>query len=94
MVGNVVHRSVAEPIFRERLKQLDDEELAGAARTWIWQRDTALWPYEEDSWHCECVKQECERREKSDLFALAENKYSRSTPQKRMLLIRAICVGF
>ena len=37
MVGNIVHRSMAEPIFRERLKQLGDEELAGAARTWIWQ---------------------------------------------------------
>jgi hypothetical protein len=39
MVGNIVHRSVAEPIFRERLKQLDDQELAAAARTWVWQRD-------------------------------------------------------
>jgi hypothetical protein len=44
MVGNIVHRSVAEPIFRERLKQLDDEELAGAARTWIWQRESAPTP--------------------------------------------------
>jgi len=42
MVGSIVHRSVAEPIFRECLKQLDDEELAGAARTWIWQREIAL----------------------------------------------------
>jgi hypothetical protein len=33
VTGNLVHRSVAEPIFRERLKQLDDKELAGAART-------------------------------------------------------------
>ena len=56
MVRNIVHRSMAEPIFRERLKQLDDKELAAAARTWIWQRETALWPYEEDSWHCECVR--------------------------------------
>ena len=45
MVGNIVHRSVAEPIFRERLKQLNDEELAAAAKTWILQRETALWPY-------------------------------------------------
>jgi hypothetical protein len=73
MVGNIVHRSVAEPIFRKRLQELDDEELAAAARTWVWQRETALWPYEEDSWHCECVKQECERREKHNIFQLAEN---------------------
>ena len=52
MVGNIVHRSVAEPIFRQRLERLDDEQLAAAARTWIWQRETALWPYEEDTWHC------------------------------------------
>jgi hypothetical protein len=69
----VVHRNVAKPIFRERLKQLDDEEVAAAARTWIWQPETALWPYEEDSWHCECVRQECELREKRSIFGPAEN---------------------
>src|SRR5688572_24735742 len=87
MVGNVVHRSVAEPIFCERLKQLDDEELAVAARTWVWQRETALWPYEEDSWHCECVRQECERREKPGIFSHAESNNLGAAPQKSMLLV-------
>jgi len=64
---------VAELIFRNRLQELNDEELAAAARTWIWQRETALWPYEEDSWHCECVRQECERREKHSIFSQAQN---------------------
>jgi hypothetical protein len=73
MVGNMVHRSVAEPIFLERLKPLDDEELAGAARTWIWQRETALYPYDEDTWRCECIKQECERRGNAYLYQHAEN---------------------
>ena len=63
MVGNIVHRSAAEPIFRERLKQLDEEELAGAARTWIWQRETALYPYDEDTWRCECIKQNADYAE-------------------------------
>jgi hypothetical protein len=37
------------------------------ARCWIWQRETALHgPYEEDEWHCDCIKQECLRRERED----------------------------
>jgi hypothetical protein len=65
MVGNIVHREVAEPIFRETLKQLDDGQLESAGRNWIWQRETTLHgPYKEDEWHCDCIKEECHRRER------------------------------
>jgi len=73
MVGNIVQRDIAEPIFRENLKQLDDQELAAIARTWIWQRETAMYPYDEDAWRCECIKQECENRGKPGIFQLAEH---------------------
>ena len=33
---------MAEPIYRETLKGLDDERLGSEARCWIWQRETAL----------------------------------------------------
>lgn len=74
MVGTIVRREVAEPIYRDMLRELDDERLESAARCWIWQRETALHgPGEEDEWHCDCIKQECERRERSEIFLRAEN---------------------
>ena len=38
MVGNIVRREVAEPIYRNMLQEMDDEQLEAAARSWIWQR--------------------------------------------------------
>jgi hypothetical protein len=73
MVGNIVHRGVAEPTFRDNLKRMSDTELAGAARMYLWQRETAMYPYDEDAWRCECIKQECEERQKPGIFQLAEN---------------------
>ena len=74
MVGNIVRREVAEPIFREMLTELDDERLESAAIFWIWQRETALrGPYEEDEWHCDCIREECERRERPEIYSRAEN---------------------
>ena len=73
MVGNIVHRDIAEPIFRESLRTLDDQELASTARTWLWQRETALYPYDENTWRCECIKQECEARANPDIYQHAEN---------------------
>lgn len=52
MVRNIVRREVAEPIDRGMLRNFDDEQLAAAARSWIWQREVALYGAEEDEWHC------------------------------------------
>jgi hypothetical protein len=69
-----VHREVAEPIYRDMLRELDDERLESAARSWIRQRETALHgPYEEDEWHCDCIRQECVLRQRPDIFVRAEN---------------------
>ena len=74
MVGNIVHREVAEPIYQETLKGLDDGQLESAAKSWLWQRETALrGPYGEDEWHCDCIREECARREKPEIFLRAEN---------------------
>jgi hypothetical protein len=74
MVGSIVHREVAEPIYREMLKDLDDGQRESAARSWVWQRETALHgPYEEDEWHCSCIRQECQRRERPEIYVRAEN---------------------
>ena len=56
------------------LRGLDDEQLESAAKSWSWQRETALHgPYEEGEWHCNCIRQECQRRERSEIFLRAEN---------------------
>ena len=74
MVGSIVHREVAEPIFRETLRRLDDGQLESTAKSWIWQRETALHgPYKEDEWHCDCTGEECQRRERPEIFMHAEN---------------------
>lgn len=74
MVGNIVRREVAEPIYREMLRDLDDERLEAAAKSWIWQREVALYgPAEEDEWHCDSVREECARRGRLEIFLRAEN---------------------
>jgi len=74
MVGSIVRREVAEPILRQTLQDLDDGQLESAAKNWIWQRETTLHgPYEKDEWHCDCIKQECQRRERPEIFLHAEN---------------------
>jgi hypothetical protein len=67
MVGNIVPRQTAEPIFREWLQEMDDRRLESEALTWIWLCETTKnGPWEEDKWRRECVKDECQRREKPD----------------------------
>ena len=74
MVGNIVRREVAESVYREMLRELDDERLEVAARSWIWHREIALYgPAEEDEWHCDCIREECARRAKPEIFLRAEN---------------------
>jgi hypothetical protein len=53
---------------------MDDGQLESAAKNWIWQRETALHgPYDEDEWHCDCIRQECRRRERPEIYLHAEN---------------------
>jgi hypothetical protein len=67
MVGNIVPRQTAEPIFREWLQEMDDRRLESEALTWIWLCETTKnGPWEEDKWRRECVKDECQRREKAE----------------------------
>jgi hypothetical protein len=74
MVGNIVRREVAEPIFRDLLEKLDDVELESWARSWIWQRETALYgPLDEEEWRCACIREEFQRRAKPEIYLRAEN---------------------
>jgi hypothetical protein len=68
MVGNIVPRQTAEPIFREWLQEMDDRRLESEALTWIWLCETSKNGWEEDKWRRECVKDECQRREKPEVF--------------------------
>jgi hypothetical protein len=73
MVGNIVHREVAEPIFREMLKDLDDERLEHRSKKLALATRDGHGPYEEDEWHCSCIQQECAQRAKPEIFLHAEN---------------------
>ena len=78
MVGNIVPRQTAEPIFREWLQEMDDRRLESEALTWIWLCETTKnGPWEEDKWRRECVKDECQRREKPEIFLTAEQRILR-----------------
>ncbi len=75
MVGNIVPRQTAEPIFREWLQEMDDRRLESEALTWIWLCETRKnGPWKEDKWRRECVKDECQRREKPEIFLRAERR--------------------
>jgi hypothetical protein len=75
MVGNIVPRQTAEPIFREWLQEMDDRRLESEALTWIWLCETrkdGLW--EEEVWRRDCVRSECERRERPEIFLQAQSR--------------------
>jgi hypothetical protein len=73
--GNIVRREIAEPIYRDMLRQMNDEALESAARGWVWLCETSFeGPWPEDQWHRDCIREEFERREKLDIFLRAEQK--------------------
>ena len=75
MVGNIVHREVAEPLFRHAILQMSDEALESEARGWVWLCETSLdGPWAEDVWHRDCIREEFERRGRLDNFLRAEQR--------------------
>jgi hypothetical protein len=75
MVGNIVRREIAEPIYRDMLRQMSDEALESQARGWVWLSETTFeGPWPEDLWHRDCIKEEFERRAKLDIFLREEQR--------------------
>jgi hypothetical protein len=75
MVGNIVRREIAEPIYRDMLRQMSDEALESEARGWVWLCETSFdGPWPEDIWHRDCIREEFERRAKLDIFLRAEQR--------------------
>ena len=75
MVGSVVRREVAEPIYRDTLRQVSDETLESEARGWVWLCETRLdGPWTEDVWHRDCIRQEFERRGRLDIFLRVQQR--------------------
>ncbi len=86
MVGSIVPRQTAEPIFREWLQEMDDRRLESEALTWIWLCETTKnGPWEEDKWRRECVKEECQRREKLEIFSRAQEAILRSLKSQNQI---------
>ena len=64
---------VQEPIFKEHLQKLDDEELAREARSHVFLCETSLGgPWKIDLFKTNLIKEEFERRGKVGLFEFAE----------------------
>jgi hypothetical protein len=64
---------VQEPIFRDYLQGLDDEELSRETRNHVFLCETALGgPWKIDLFKTNLIKEEFERREKLELFEVAE----------------------
>jgi hypothetical protein len=75
MVGSNTSREIAEPIYRDMLRQMSDEVLESEARAWVWLCETTFdGPWPEDVWHRDCVRQEFERRERLEIFLHAEQR--------------------
>jgi hypothetical protein len=42
MVGSNTRREIAEPIYRDMLRQISDEALESEARAWVWLCETTF----------------------------------------------------
>ncbi len=74
MVGSIVARQMAEPIFQAWLREMDDRRLESEALTWIWLSEKHNGqPWDEEVWRRDCVKRECQRRQRLEIFLRAEN---------------------
>ena len=74
--------TVQEPILREYLQELDDEELSREARNHIFLCKTSLGgPKEIDLFKANLIKEEFERRGKLELFEVAEKFILKSLNQ-------------
>jgi hypothetical protein len=71
----LVRQEVAEPIYRDTLRQVSDESLESEARGWVWLCETRSdGPWAEDVWHQDCVREEFERRGRLDVFLRGERR--------------------
>ena len=65
---------VQEPIFREHLQKLDDEELSREARNHVFLCETSPGgPWQINLFKTNLIKEEFERRGKPELFEVAES---------------------
>jgi hypothetical protein len=66
--------TVQEPIFREYLRRMDDAELSGMARDYVFLCETSLrGPWKIDLFKTNLIKEEFARRGKPGLFEVAES---------------------
>ena len=64
---------VQEPIFREYLQELDDDELSREARNHVFLCETSLGgPWKIDLFKTNLIKEEFARRGRLELFEVAE----------------------
>ncbi len=64
---------VQEPIFREYLQELDDEQLSSVARDYVFLCETSIGgPWKIDLFKTNLIKEEFARRGKLELFEVAE----------------------
>jgi hypothetical protein len=74
MVGSAKVRQTAELIFQAWLREMNDKRLESEALTWIWFCEMHnRKPWDEELWRRDCVRSECQRRKKPEIFLRAEN---------------------
>ena len=74
MVAGSGTQKSAELIFQAWLREMDDRRLESEALTWIWLSETHNGnPWDEELWRRDCVRTECQRRQKPEIFLRAEN---------------------
>jgi hypothetical protein len=65
---------VQEPIFREYLQGMDDEELSSMARDFVFLCETAInGPWKIDAFKRDLIREEFSQRGKSELFQITQD---------------------
>jgi hypothetical protein len=78
VVGSAIKRAEPEPICQELLREMNDRQLESQATREIWLCEITLGgPWAEDVRRRTCIKEECERRGKAEIFSRAKQRVLR-----------------
>jgi hypothetical protein len=78
VIGTAIKRAEPEAIYQELLREMNDKQLESQATREIWLCEITLGgPWADDLRRRTCVKEECTRRGKAEIFSRAKQRVLR-----------------
>jgi hypothetical protein len=83
VIGTAIKRAEPEAIYQELLREMNDKQLESQVTREIWLCEITLGgPWADDLGRRTCVKEECARRGKAEIFSRAKQRVLRVLRKK------------